>query len=361
MQPNPETSRQRLIAIWLFVCCGLVFAMVVLGGVTRLTGSGLSMVTWEPVKGVLPPLNELHWQEMFEAYQQTPEYQKVNIGMDLDGFKGIFWLEYLHRLLGRLIGLVFLAPFLFFLAKGWIRWAMAPKFAVMFVLGGLQGALGWYMVASGLVDNPHVSQYRLTAHLLAALLIYGFMLWVGLGFWYGQRREAVAGRGLRVGTLLGAAAVTITIASGGFVAGLKAGLAYNTFPLMDGRWVPATYGMLDPWWLNAFENIAAVQFNHRLLAILTLVGLLALWLLSRRAELPTRLRRAFALLPAVALVQVALGITTLLMHVPVALGSLHQAVALVVFSVVLYLVQGLWSPTPRAVPEWTASPAAGRA
>ncbi|MCP4454569.1 MAG: heme A synthase, partial [Planctomycetes bacterium] len=171
---------QRQIAIWLLVCCALVFAMVVLGGATRLTGSGLSMVNWAPVTGVIPPLDEADWEAEFAHYQSSPEYQKINKGMDLSGFKRIFWFEFAHRVLGRTIGIVFLLPFLYFLIRRKIGRSLVPKLGVMFVLGGLQGLLGWYMVKSGLVNNPHVSQYRLTAHLLAAVVIYGYMFWVAL-------------------------------------------------------------------------------------------------------------------------------------------------------------------------------------
>ena len=175
-----DTKQNRQIATWLLVCCGLVFVMVVLGGVTRLTGSGLSMADWRPMMGWLPPIGDAEWQRVFEIYQQTPEFLKVNSHMDVNDFKGIFWLEFLHRLLGRTIGVVFLVPFLVFLARGYIGLQELPKYLLMFVLGGLQGVLGWYMVKSGLVDNPHVSQYRLTAHLLAAFLIYAFMFWVAM-------------------------------------------------------------------------------------------------------------------------------------------------------------------------------------
>ncbi|MDH5345190.1 MAG: COX15/CtaA family protein, partial [Gammaproteobacteria bacterium] len=183
MNPNASDS-DRKVASWLLACCALVFAMVVLGGVTRLTGSGLSMVEWQPLTGVLPPLTDEAWQETFEMYKATPEFQKKNSHMNVDDFKGIFWLEFLHRLLGRLIGVVFLVPFLYFLWKGHIQTDEWLKYGAMFVLGGLQGVLGWYMVKSGLVDDPHVSQYRLTAHLVAAFLIYSYMLWVALSLLY---------------------------------------------------------------------------------------------------------------------------------------------------------------------------------
>jgi cytochrome c oxidase assembly protein subunit 15 len=260
----------RRLALWLMICCAMIYAMVVLGGVTRLTGSGLSMVQWDPIFGVVPPLSEAQWDATFSLYRESPEYQKINAGMDLHGFKRIYWFEYAHRLLGRTIGVVFLLPFLYFLIRGRIRRPLIPSLAAMFVLGGLQGLLGWYMVKSGLVDNPHVSQYRLTAHLGMALLIYAYMLWVALGLWSngGHDTRPAAPRGLRLFAGLLGVLVVITALSGGFVAGLKAGLAYNTFPLMGGRWIPEGILAQSPAWRNFFENIATVQFDHRALATL---------------------------------------------------------------------------------------------
>ncbi|MCP4409219.1 MAG: heme A synthase, partial [Gammaproteobacteria bacterium] len=261
---NSTLRNRRQIGIWLLICCALIFAMVVLGGVTRLTGSGLSMVEWKPVYGVLPPMNQTDWEDLYEKYNKTPEAQKINIGMDLEGFKGIFWLEYLHRILGRLIGVVFLLPFLFFLLMRRVDKPLMPKLVTMFVLGGLQGGLGWLMVKSGLVDNPHVSQYRLTAHLMLAVLIYGYILWVALGLLAaGTVTRTINSLGnLKLLTYCFLGLVALTLTSGGFVAGLKAGLAYNTFPLMDGRWVPEGLFNLQPWPMNLFANMATVQFNH---------------------------------------------------------------------------------------------------
>ncbi len=331
--------RNRQIATWLLICCALVFAMVVLGGVTRLTGSGLSMVDWRPLLGWLPPLNDAEWQRVFEMYQQSPEFQKVNAHMDVDDFKGIFWLEYLHRLLGRTIGIVFAVPFLVFLFRGYFSGRDIPKYLLMFVLGGLQGVLGWYMVKSGLVDNPHVSQYRLTAHLVAAFLIYGFMFWVALSLLYPQ--ESNHRHRWYTRTFLLTALISITIISGGFVAGLKAGMIYNTFPLMGDSLVPPGLFALEPWWRNAFDNMTTVQFDHRVLAMTTFVLVVVYWWRSRRARLPARMRPATTALLGVAVVQVALGIATLLLAVPVALGAAHQGVAMLLFTVMLYLLHAL--------------------
>ncbi|MDJ0709295.1 MAG: COX15/CtaA family protein [Woeseiaceae bacterium] len=336
-----ESERQnRIVATWLLVLCGLVFVMVVLGGFTRLTGSGLSMVDWRPIMGVLPPLTDAEWQRVFEMYQASPEFQKVNYEFGVDEFKGIFWLEYLHRVLGRLIGIAFLVPFAFFLLKGYIRRSEWLKYLVMFVLGGLQGLLGWYMVKSGLIDVPHVSQYRLTAHLTAAFIIYAYMFWVAMSLLFPRAPDATKhpwyGKTLAVTVL-----ICVTVISGGFVAGLKAGKIYNTFPMMGDFWVPPGLMALEPFWRNFFDNMATVQFDHRLLAVTTLVAIVVYSFKARKADLPRRARPAVNGLLHTVVLQVALGVTTLLMAVPVILGAAHQAVAMLLFTVALYLVHAL--------------------
>ena len=219
-----EDSARRQVAAWLLLCCAMIFAMVILGGATRLTGSGLSMVEWDPVFGVLPPLNQEEWEDVFSKYRDSPEYQQVNIGMDLEGFKTIYWYEFTHRLLGRSIGTVFLLPFLYFLARRMLTPRLIPRLAIAFILGGLQGLLGWYMVKSGLIDQPHVSQYRLTAHLSLALIIYCYLLWLVLELLFPQQKSsATTGKASQKVALFIFFLVAITIVSGGFVAGLKAG------------------------------------------------------------------------------------------------------------------------------------------
>ncbi len=328
--------RHRIMAGWLFGVIAMVFAMVVLGGVTRLTHSGLSMVEWRPVTGWLPPLNEAAWMEVFNKYKLSPEFLKVNSDMDLADFKSIFWFEFLHRLWGRLIGVAFLLPFLVFLARGWISRGLAPKMVLMFVLGGLQGVMGWYMVKSGLVDRPDVSQYRLTAHFSLALLIIGYIEWVALGLLMPNRERAAEpvpyGRFVLVIWLW----ASLTAVSGGFVAGLDAGFAYNTFPLMDGELLPSDMYPLTPFYLNWFEDITAVQFNHRLLAETLFLLVAVFWWLSRSVVLPARARRAANLLSIAVLVQVGLGISTLLLVVPLGLAATHQAGAVVVFMIALW-------------------------
>jgi len=337
------SDNDRAIVRWLLVCLLLVFAMMLLGAVTRLTDSGLSMVTWHPT-GVLPPMGTDQWMAEFELYRQFPEYQKLNRGMTLDSFKSIYWFEYSHRMLGRLIGLVFLLPFCYFWLRKMIKPGLTPRLVVMFLLGGLQGMLGWYMVQSGLVSDPQVSQYRLTAHLLTAILIYGFILWTILNLVVGDPycrlvdSKAPGWRRVSLGLL---SLALLTIVSGGFVAGLNAGLIFNTFPLMGGNLIPEGIGALSPWFMNPLENMVAVQFNHRWLAIATGILLLVWYIRGRSFFDEVRLQRSFKLIGMMVIIQLALGIATLLLQVPVVLGALHQAGALLLFSALLFNIHAL--------------------
>jgi cytochrome c oxidase assembly protein subunit 15 len=323
----------RPVAVWLFVCCALIFAMIVLGGVTRLTHSGLSMVDWDPIMGIVPPLSEADWHSVFERYKAFPEYQKVNAGMSLFEFKEIFYVEYAHRVLGRVIGIVFLLPLLFFVFAGYVTKSMIPRFAGMFVLGGLQGLLGWIMVQSGLVDRPSVSQYRLTAHLLLAVLIYGFILWSALSLYRGTRPRAgdVLHR-FGWGVL---AVLAVMIASGGFVAGTRAGFTFNTFPLMAGAWVPDGIWSLVPGWRNLFENVVTIQFFHRALALVVVVIVTAFAAAALRLPRGDGARTTAALLMAALVIQVTLGITTLVYQVPTVLGAAHQGGAVALLTALL--------------------------
>jgi cytochrome c oxidase assembly protein subunit 15 len=338
----PAALDDRSIAVWLLACCALVFAMVVVGGVTRLTHSGLSIVEWQPIVGTIPPLDEKAWHEAFLKYQQTPEFRQVNPEMNLAGFKRIFWWEYFHRLLGRLIGAAFLLPLLWFAARGKIPRALTWKLGAVFALGALQGAMGWYMVQSGLVDDPRVSQYRLTAHLGMALLIYAAMLWIALDLLLprGPGTNASTPGSRRFAFAL-AALVFVMALSGGFVAGIRAGLAYNSFPLMNGHLVPPGMFVIEPWYLNFFSNMATVQFDHRLIAWLLAFLVPWFWLRVRRSGAPRRARLAADLLLAALALQIALGIATLLFVVPVPLAAAHQAGALLVFSASLFVAHSL--------------------
>ncbi len=324
-------SINRPVAAWLFCLCGMILVMVSLGGATRLTGSGLSIMEWAPLMGTLPPLSEAEWRRLYALYQNIPQYGLVNRGFGLDGFKGIFWLEWTHRLWGRLTALAFLLPMAWFALRGAIPARLAGRLALFFALGGLQGAVGWFMVSSGFAaGSTAVSAYRLVVHLVLALALYGAILWTALSLW--QARPSPFVPGLRGWLAASCALLGLTIVAGGFVAGLRAGLTYNTFPLMDGRLIADGYGSLRPFLLNWTENIAAVQFNHRLLATLTalLVGGTVAYGLCRSAD--AALRRALLAMGGLVLAQYALGVTTLLLVVPVALGTLHQAVAVLLLT-----------------------------
>jgi len=333
----------RAVAYWLFACCAMVFATLVIGGVTRLTHAGLSIVEWQPLIGALPPLSAEHWQELFAKYQQTPEFILRNHDMTLAGFQFIFWWEWAHRLSGRLIGVVFFAPYVWFLIRGQLRGKLAWKVLGFFLLGGLQGAMGWYMVQSGLVDDPRVSQYRLAAHLGLAFLIFGLMLWTALGLLQPRQRvaavspaptfSATARLTLKLGGLL-IALVFLMVLSGALVAGIHAGLAYNTFPLMHGHFAPPEIFLLEPFWLNFFNNMATVQFNHRLIAW-ALMGLIP-WFVWRVGHDFPQARYAAMMLLVWLGVQVTLGIATLLLRVPVPLAAAHQAGAMILFGLVLW-------------------------
>ncbi len=341
--PVRPSSSERAIAAWLLACCALVFAVIVVGGITRLSHAGLSITEWQPIVGTLPPLSAADWEDAFAKYRATPEYQQVNRGMTLDAFKRIFWWEYVHRLLGRLVGVAFVVPLAVFAWRRRIPEGLGWKLAGVFVLGGLQGALGWYMVKSGLVDDPRVSQFRLTAHLTLAFLILGAMLWLALSLLYPKRNrlraQAASARRWSHVTL---ACVLAMVVTGGFVAGLRAGKAYNTFPLMNGELVPAGIMMIDPWWKNFFWNIATVQFDHRMLALLLLIVVVVLlWKVRPAIDLPRRARSTARLLGALVVLQAALGVSTLLLAVPLVLGTLHQAGAALVFATSVALVHAL--------------------
>ena len=318
--------------------------MVVVGGVTRLTHSGLSITEWQPIVGTLPPLTDAQWRDAFGKYQLTPEYRHVNSGMTLAGFKSIFWWEYFHRLLGRLIGVVFLLPLFVLIAWRRIPRRFAVKLVAIFGLGAAQGVLGWYMVQSGLVDDPHVSPVRLTAHLGLAVAIFAAMLWTALSLRSPVRanlttRAEQAARRLAFALV---ALVFVMMLSGGLVAGTRAGFAYNTFPLMKGRVVPPEILMLDPTWTNFFWNMATVQFDHRLLAVILAAVTAVLWFKLRSTPgLPARAVIGGHVLFAMLMLQIALGIATLLYVVPVPLAALHQAGALITLTLALNVAHAL--------------------
>lgn len=334
-----NASAKAAVINWLVICALLVAAMVVVGGLTRLTESGLSIVEWKPVSGIVPPVSDMAWQLEFEAYQQSPQYRKINEGMTLGEFKGIYWLEYIHRLLGRITGFVFLVPFLWFLSRRELAPAVALQLAGIFALGGLQGVVGWYMVKSGLVDQPWVSPLRLAFHMGLAFVIFGWL------FLLIQKIRAAAQNYsnlrlpeyVRALCVMSVAVVFLQSLLGALVAGNDAGLTYNTFPLMDGRFVPEGLWLQQPAFINFIENITMVQFNHRIMAYVTFMVVLLCCIAGFRHAANGRLKTYLMLTLFCLLAQVVLGIATLILVVPVSLASLHQANALALFALCLKL------------------------
>jgi len=333
---------KKHISLWLFACAVLVFLMVIIGGLTRLTESGLSIVSWQPVKGIMPPLVEHDWDNLFTAYKKSPQYLKINSGMNLAEFKNIFWMEYIHRLLGRLIGLVFLVPLLFFIITKEISKKLALKLFFIFLLGAIQGFVGWYMVKSGLVDNPAVSHYRLALHLFLGLVIYALIFLAGLETNFsGNSIQNKDGKSLYRLSLIITIMILFQAVLGAFVSGTHAGLIYNDFPLMGGRIIPEDIFFLHPFWLNFLKNPATIQFQHRLMAFILFIIILIF-------RLKNQGNKAAGLLLAVALIQILLGILTLINHVPVFLAAAHQAGALILFSVSLFINHRLYAISEKS-------------
>jgi cytochrome c oxidase assembly protein subunit 15 len=319
-----STADARSVGRWLALWAVLVFAIVLVGGATRLTESGLSITEWKPVSGVVPPLTEQQWAVEFEKYRQIPQYQRLNAGMSLEAFKAIYLWEYWHRIVARLAGLAFAIPFAWFALRRRIPQFAVRRLGVLLVLLLAQGAMGWWMVASGLSLRTEVSQYRLAAHLTLAFILLGLTVWTAADLLEGRTLRRTGAGVIRDRALPALVAlVGLTSASGALVAGLRAGRVFNTFPLMAGRVVPPGYGQMTPAWRNVFENHAAVQFNHRLLAVTTVVAVIVLWA-ARRGATDRRFALRMHFLLAAALLQLALGIVTLLLGVPIALGVAHQ-------------------------------------
>jgi cytochrome c oxidase assembly protein subunit 15 len=336
----------RALGAWLVGLAAMVLVQVMLGAITRLTGSGLSIMEWRPIMGAIPPLNEAEWQRVFGLYQHIAEYKLVNAGMSLDEFKSIFWWEYLHRLWGRLIGVAFLAPFLWFWARGHLRGRWVGRLIALFALGGLQGLMGWVMVASGFEGRTDVSQYRLVLHLLLALAIYGALLWSALDAFYPLRAgaEPKIHQVLRRHGWIMMAVITVEITLGGFVAGLHGGLVDNNFPMMGDHLIAPDLFIQSPWWINFFENPVTAQFMHRLTAGFVAIALISLVVRARRADFAQELKRRFYYLPFGLLGQAMLGIATLMLVVPLPLAVAHQAGAFILFTLGLYALHGLRRP-----------------
>ncbi len=348
--PNDRAAdrrSRRLVAGWLFAVAFMVLVMIVLGGVTRLTGSGLSIMEWAPLAGTLPPMSHAEWLRLYHLYQSIPQYALVNDDLGLAGFKQIFWLEWIHRLWGRLIGLVFIVPLIWFWATGRIDRRLRPRLAALFVLGGLQGAVGWFMVASGFEpEATSVSPYRLVIHLALALALYVAILWTGLTVLRPAPPVPAPTRLLYGLARACCVCVALTILAGGFVAGTHAGFDYNTFPLMDGRLIPQGYARLAPFVRNLMENVAAVQFDHRLLATATVVIIIATMVTGFVAQPPRPVRLALLLCVGSVLAQYLLGVATLLLVVPVPLAALHQGMAALLLSAAIIVLH-----TTRPLPD----------
>ncbi len=331
MYAHVDDSNDRWIARWLTLCAAVIFGMILLGGVTRLTDSGLSMVEWKPILGTIPPLSQEDWQVAFDKYKRYPEFQKINYDMDLSGFKTIFMYEYLHRLLGRAIGMLYFFPLVFFVVRGMVKRELMPRLLLLFVLGGCQGLMGWYMVKSGLVDRPDVSQYRLTAHLGLAVLVYAYMVWLILRL-TAPRRPVPPLASFRPLALV--ALIFLMILSGGFVAGTDAGFAYATWPLMGESFVPPA--LYADGWISAFEQVATIQFNHRMFAYLLVAIIVAVAVSNYRASDDRRVRIASAMLAVALLIQVTLGISALLTHIAIPVAAAHQGGAIVLLTATLF-------------------------
>ncbi|MCF8495184.1 MAG: COX15/CtaA family protein [Alphaproteobacteria bacterium] len=344
----PPDNATRSLALWLLSCCGLIFVMIVVGAITRLTESGLSIVEWRPVTGTLPPLSQTAWERAFALYKESPEYHKVHFWMELSDFKRIFFWEWLHRLLGRAIGLLYALPLLVFWIRGMIPKGYGARFLAFLVLGGLQGLLGWVMVQSGLVDRPSVSHYRLAAHLSLALAILCLLLWTALDFL--PRKQIPCARGLIGHGLAVLSMIAITIIWGAFTAGLDAGLVYNeSFPKMGGHWIPPDLWTLSPAWVNIFETPAAVQFAHRWLAITAVLGILSLWAHARLRQTSFPALHALAFM---ALMQAGLGISTLLSGVALPLAVAHQAGAVILLGLLVAVLKEIQT-AKSSCPETT--------
>ena len=338
MKNNPH----KPIIIWLLTGCFLIYLMVVLGGITRLTHSGLSMVEWNPILGSLPPMSDADWQVPFEKYQQSPEYLLINNQFSLDEFKSIYWWEYIHRFLGRTIGVVFLLPFFYFLLKKRFDNVVLKKMGILLALGALQGVLGWYMVYSGLQKEPHVSHYRLAAHLISAFTVFGFTLWYALDLLYpGAPAPTEQTRKVKRMSVVMFGFIVMQIIYGAFVAGLKAGLFYNTFPKMGIRFMPETVTSFEPFYKNFVENPSGVQFIHRCLAFLVLLTVLYVWEESKKINRTSLQRRASNLMLGVVFAQFILGVITILYAVPVIMGVLHQTGAFFLFASSLFFIHSL--------------------
>lgn len=333
-----NNSSHKQIAYWLLTGSILVFCMIIIGGITRLTGSGLSIVEWDLIMGIIPPFTEAEWVSAFNKYKQFPQFRMINYEMTVSEFKSIFWWEYIHRFWGRMLGLIFIIPFFYFLIKKKISKILLKKLLILFFLGALQGLIGWWMVKSGLINKPHVSAYRLTTHLILAVMVFSYSLWLALHL---LNLEPLKYSGL--GTIKRLSIIIIStiylqIIYGGLMAGLKAGLFYPTFPKIKGQWFPDGMWVIEPFWKNFFENITTVHFFHRTLGILILFLIIFLWIMVYKNLVLSNLKLIINIIPILAVVQVALGITTLIFGMPFFTAILHQIFAMILLAVMILFI-----------------------
>ena len=341
---NNQPIKIKYIHCWLITCCVFVFTMIFIGGLTRLTDSGLSIVEWNIFSGIFPPLINNDWIELFEKYKQFPEYKLINKNISLDDFKFIFWIEYIHRIWGRLIFLIFLSPLIIFLKKKYIPKKFKKHFLIILLLIILQGLFGWYMVKSGLNDIPDVNHYRLSIHLTMAFIIYGYLLFLTFSIYdlkKNKKKLTTKNKNFHLFNLFLICLILITIFSGGMVAGLDAGLVYNTFPLMGDVFIPLDIWELKPKFINFFENPVTVQFEHRILGIITFTLILLIWLYARIKNLPLSVKRKINILLLVVLIQVSLGIATLMSYVETTTALIHQSGALILYTVSIWIFKSL--------------------
>ncbi|CAK7193102.1 Heme A synthase [Commensalibacter sp. Nvir] len=344
-------KNSKIISNWLFLICFLLLGMIVLGGYTRLSGSGLSIMDWKPVTGIIPPLNHQEWVREFNLYKTIPQYTILNKGFGLDGFKQIFWAEWSHRFLGRLIGIVLFIPLIYFLIKKMISKPLAIRLFIFFILGGLQGSIGWFMVYSGFQKNSiAVEPIRLVLHLSFALMLYAAILWTALSVQlsnFTPTNPKKTSKFLRILLYVDSLLLTFTIIAGGFTAGTHAGRSFNTFPLMSGKIFPDGYNQFSPFWLNWVENIAAIQFNHRLLATLTTIAIFATIYAGWKTNADNTLKKILISMGWTVFIQYLLGITTLLLVVPIWAGTIHQGVAIILLTIVIIALH--CSSNPKAI------------
>jgi len=327
-------NKNKSIVIWLLSGCTLIFIMVVIGGITRLTNSGLSMVKWNLFMGAIPPLNEIEWQETFNLYKNYPEYEKVNFNFTLSEFKSIFFWEYLHRMIGRLLGIVFLIPFIYFLIKKKFNRKLIIQTSILLAMGALQGAIGWWMVKSGLVNNPDVSHYRLAVHLITAFLTFAYTFWIALPLIFPKERKGNTLFRKYANLLI--IGIILQIIYGGFIAGLNAGIGFNTWPKMNGEWIPKAVYNLEPLWINLIENPWGIQFFHRTLALIIVAFVTYMWSKRNRFSFNNNQIKSLNVLFILVILQTLLGIFTLIYEVPISLAALHQIGAFFLLSAAVY-------------------------